>query len=651
MKIDLASIDWSKNTPKSTVFNDIYYNTIDGIEEANYVFLQGNNISYRLANSDIHTIAETGFGTGLNFLNTAQAFLQLNTDGDKLHFISAEKFPLDKSALQKVYNEWPQFKEITDQLLSQYPPQVAGFHRISLFDGKIQLTLMLGDATDCLSKLVATIDAWYLDGFSPSKNPDMWTPELFKEVAAYSIPKQTTLATFTSASKIRKSLQAVGFDIQKRSGFGMKREIIAGLFNKHHSQPKSNKPWFGIPEADTPKAVTIIGGGLAGCSTAHALAQRGVKVTIIEKAQRLASGGSGNRQGALYAKLPISPTKQGELHLSGFLYSVNFLKQLDPQQTLWSQCGVAQLATTDKEDERQQALINNGHYPSELVLHKSAAELSGITGSEIRHNGLFFPTAGWVSPVEFCKSLTSHPNINVVQDQISSIEYSDNQWLLSNTSGEQHHCTHLILCNAELANQFTETSHLPLKAIRGQVSITQSEAQLTELKTVVCGDGYISPSLNNQFCFGATFDLKGKTLDVTDTDHQKNLVKLSNALPNFHQELISSNTLLDGRTAYRCSTPDYKPIVGPAPIYNDYIDQYAKLRKDKNWRFDNAEAKHHPNLFINTGHGSKGLITCPISAELLASMICNEPLPLPKDLIDAINPSRFIIKNLIKQTI
>lgn len=651
MLIRKATINWDEGTPKSTVFNDIYYNTIDGIEEANYVFLQGNNISNRLANSNIHTIAETGFGTGLNFLNTVQVFQDNTTSENRLHFISAEKFPLDKSVLQKIYKEWPQFKEITDQVLSQYPPQVAGFHRISLLEGKIQLTLMLGDATDCLSKLVASVDAWYLDGFSPSKNPDMWTPELFKEVAAHSIPKQTTLATFTSASKIRNSLQVVGFDIQKRSGFGMKREIVSGLFNEHCSQPKRGKPWFGIPKTDTPKAVTIIGGGLAGCSTAHALALRGVKVTIIEKAQRLASEGSGNRQGALYAKLPINPTKQGELHLSGFLYSVNFLKQLDPQQTLWSQCGVTQLATTDKEDARQLALINNGHYPSELVLHKSAAELSGITGSKIRNNGLFFPTAGWVSPVEFCKSLTSHPNINVVQDQISSIEYSDNQWLLSNTSGEQHHCTHLILCNAELANQFTETAHLPLKAIRGQVSITQSEAQLTELKTVVCGDGYISPSLNNQFCFGATFDLKGKTLDVTDTDHQKNLVKLSNALPNFHQELISSNTLLDGRTAYRCSTPDYMPIVGPAPIYNDYIDQYAKLRKDKNWRFDNAEAKHHPNLFINTGHGSKGLITCPISAELLASMICNEPLPLPKDLIDAINPSRFIIKNLIKQTI
>jgi tRNA 5-methylaminomethyl-2-thiouridine biosynthesis bifunctional protein len=641
---------WTEGVLKSLVYDDIYYNTVDGIEEANYVFLQGNDVSSRLANNDIQTIAETGFGTGLNFLNTAQAFQDIITNGDRLHFISAEKFPLDKSALQKIYNEWPQFKEITDQLLPQYPPQAAGFHRISLLEGKIQLTLMLGDATDCLSKLVATVDAWYLDGFSPTKNPDMWTPALFEQIAALS-KYGTTLATFTSASRIRRSLQETGFDIKKRPGFGLKREIIAGSFVGPSKKSTMENPWFSIPQTERPTHATIIGGGLAGCSTAYALAQRGIQVTIIEKASSLASGGSGNRQGALYAKLPITLTKQGELHLTGFLHSVNFLKQIDPKQSFWSQCGVAQLATTDKEDKKQQALISNGHYPDELVLHKSAAELSSIAGSEIRHNGLFFPTAGWVSPVEFCKSLTSHPNINIVQNRISSIEYSDNQWLLSNTVGKQYQCTHLILCNAELANQFTETSHLPLKTIRGQVSITQREAQLTELKTVVCGDGYISPSLHNQFCFGATFDLKGKTLDITDTDHQKNLVKLSNALPNFHQELISSNTALDGRTAYRCSTPDYMPVVGPTPIYNNYVDQYAKLRKDKNWRFENSAPQHHPNLFINTGHGSKGLITCPISAELLASMICNEPLPLPKDLIDAINPSRFIIKNLIKQAI
>ncbi|WP_067984404.1 bifunctional tRNA (5-methylaminomethyl-2-thiouridine)(34)-methyltransferase MnmD/FAD-dependent 5-carboxymethylaminomethyl-2-thiouridine(34) oxidoreductase MnmC [Neptuniibacter pectenicola] len=651
MLIQNAILDWIDGSPKSTEFDDIYFNTIDGVEEANYVFVEGNNIDARLSGSSPLVIAETGFGTGLNFLNTAHRIIQHKNIQTKLHFISAEKYPLTKRDLQRIYVKWPQFNVFTEQLLAQYPIHTTGFHRISFLDKNIQLTLLLGDATECLSKLIASVDAWYLDGFTPSRNSDMWTSELFEKIASLSTPHSTTLATFTSASKIRKSLQAVGFDIKKRSGFGLKREIIAGTFIEHKTPTLDTKPWFSLPKSARPTHVTIIGGGLSGCSTAYSLAQRGIKVTIIEKEKRLATAGSGNRQGALYAKLPVTPTKQGELHLTGFLHTTNLLKQTDPTQSFWSQCGVAQLATKENEKIRQQELIDNQHYPTSLVQQKSAAELSAISGTAVSSSGLFFPDAGWVSPVDFCHALANHPNINIVQHDIKLIEYTDQQWTLTNNRSERLHCSHLVICNAELASQFEQTKHLPLKAIRGQVSLTADNADLPKLDTVVCGEGYISPAQEGIFCFGATFDLKGKQRDVTQHDHDKNLTKLADALPEFHHALLKKKAQLSGRTAFRCSTPDYMPVVGPAPVFSDYIDTYARLRKDKNWRFEGATAQHYPNLYVNSGHGSKGLITCPISAELLASMICNEPLPLPKTLIDSINPARFIIKNLIKRAI
>jgi len=649
--IQNATLDWIDNSPKSTEFDDIYFNTVDGVEEARYVFVEGNNINARLADNSPLVIAETGFGTGLNFLNTVHRFIQHKNTKTKLHFISAEKYPLTKRDLQRTYANWPQFNVFTEQLLAQYPIHTTGFHRITFFNGEIQLTLMLGDATDCFSKLNARVDAWYLDGFSPSRNPDMWTSALFEKIALLSTPHSTTLATFTSASKIRKSLQAVGFDIKKRPGFGLKREIIAGTFIKSTTPVIEAKPWFSLPKSARPTHVTIIGGGLSGCSTAYSLAQRGIKVTIIEKEKRLATAGSGNRQGALYAKLPVTPTKQGELHLTGFLHTINLLKQTDPTQSFWSQCGVAQLATKENEKIRQQELIDNQHYPTSLVQQKSAAELSAISGTAVSSSGLFFPDAGWVSPVDFCHALANHPNINIVQHDIKLIEHTDQQWTLTNNSSERLHCSHLVICNAELASQFEQTKHLPLKAIRGQVSLTADNADLPKLDTVVCGEGYISPAQAGIFCFGATFDLKGKQRDVTQHDHDKNLTKLADALPEFHHALLKKKAQLSGRTAFRCSTPDYMPVVGPAPVFSDYIDTYARLRKDKNWRFEGATAQHYPNLYVNSGHGSKGLITCPISAELLASMICNEPLPLPKTLIDSVNPARFIIKNLIKRAI
>ncbi|MDO6592758.1 bifunctional tRNA (5-methylaminomethyl-2-thiouridine)(34)-methyltransferase MnmD/FAD-dependent 5-carboxymethylaminomethyl-2-thiouridine(34) oxidoreductase MnmC [Neptuniibacter sp. 1_MG-2023] len=649
--ITCADIFWKNDTPYSTGFDDFYFNTEQSFEDSLYVYINANNLPSRLnAVPKRLTIAETGFGTGLNFLLTAQQWLNKSSNGQQLHFISVEKQPLSHNDLKRALHQWKDFEPLSSKLLNQYPLACQGFHRLSFPDERITLTLIFGDALDSYKQLKASIDAWYLDGFSPSKNPEMWSPELFREIARLSKPG-TTFSTFTSASVVRRGLQAVGFEVRKQPGFGKKREMSLGTFIENKAPTLDTKPWFSIPKSEQPTEVTIIGGGLSGCSTAYSLAQRGIKVRLIEKEQHLATAGSGNRQGALYAKLPVSPTKQGELHLTGFLHTVNLLKRKDPEQSFWSQCGVAQLATKENEKKRQQELIDNSHYPDSLVQHKSDIELSEISGSVVSSSGLFFPTAGWVSPVDFCHLLAAHPNISIEQHDITNIEQIDHLWNLTTSNSKHLHCSHLIICNAELANQFKQTEHLPLKAIRGQVSITEDSADLPQLRTVVCGEGYISPAQGGKYCFGATFDLKGKQRDVTQYDHNKNLEKLEDALPEFHNALIRKKEPLTGRTAFRCSTPDYMPVVGPAPVFSDYIEAFGRLRKDKNWRFDGICPSHYPNLYVNTGHGSKGLITCPISAELLASMICNEPLPLPKTLIDAVNPARFIIKNLIRRAI
>lgn len=649
--ITYADISWKNNTPYSTSFDDFYFNTEQSFEDSLYVYINANNISERLnAKPKRFTIAETGFGTGLNFLLTAQLWLRKSSNDQTLHYISVEKQPLSHQDLERTLLKWKSVLPLSIKLLDQYPPLCSGYHRLTFQDERISLTLIFGDALDGYQSLEGSVDAWYLDGFSPSKNPDMWSDKLFTTIARLS-HTNTTFSTFTSAGIVRRGLKAVGFEVRKQPGFGKKREMCLGTFIKNNVPQVDTKPWFSIPKSEQPTEVTIIGGGLSGCSTAYSLAQRGIKVRLIEKEQHLATAGSGNRQGALYAKLPVSPTKQGELHLTGFLHTVNLLKRKDPEQSFWSQCGVAQLATKENENKRQQELIDNGHYPDSLVQHKSDIELSEISGSVVSSSGLFFPTAGWVSPVDFCHLLAAHPNISIEQHDITNIEQVDHLWNLTTNNSKHLHCSHLIICNAELANQFKQTEHLPLKAIRGQVSITEDSADLPQLRTVVCGEGYISPAQGGKYCFGATFDLKGKQRDVTQYDHNRNLEKLKDALPEFHNALIGKNELLTGRTAFRCSTPDYMPVVGPAPIYSDFVETFGRLRKDKNWRFDGCTANHHPNLYLNTGHGSKGLITCPISAELLASMICNEPLPLPKTLIDAVNPARFIIKNLIRRAI
>lgn len=617
-----------------------------------YTFLEANKTSELFdASSDACvTIAETGFGTGLNFLLTASKWLKHSSEQSTLQYISVERFPLSHSDLQKALEQWPEFDELSHAILEQYPLPQAGFHSIKIQQNRVELLLMFGDAAESYSRLNAKIDAWYLDGFAPSKNPDMWSPELFREIARLS-KSGTTFSTFTSAGIVKRGLRDVGFDVRKQKGFGRKREMLVGTFVENQASKTIDKPWFELPASQKPKEVTIIGGGLSGCSTARALAERGVKVRLIEQESQLATGGSGNPQGALYAKLPVKQTTQGELHLSGFLYSVNMLKRIDPEESFWSQCGVMQLATSDKELARQNNLIAQETYPQELVSLKSAEKLTEIANTAVNFDGLFFPSAGWVSPRALCAHFVDHSNISVVQQQVEELSFAEGHWQLATQGGEILSSSHVVICNAEMANQFNQTDHLPLKTIRGQVSITEPKPTNSQLNSVVCGDGYISPAQNQQYCFGATYDLQGKERNVTQEDHESNLEKLGKVLPEIHADLASESNNLQGRTAFRCSTPDYMPIVGPAPVQDQFIETFAQLRKDRKWRFENAEAEHHPNLYVNTGHGSKGLITCPISAELLASMICDEPLPLPKNVIDAINPARFIIKKLIKQTI
>jgi len=649
MKLNTADIIWKESSPFSLSHNDIYFNPDHGQQESNYVFFRSNKLDKTHSTSLFTTIGETGFGTGLNFLVTTHEWLKIPLKKN-LIFISTERYPLKKQDLIKALSSSASKLSLTAELIDKYPTNNKGFHSLQFRDGKIKLLLMLGDAAESFSRLEAKVDAWYLDGFAPSKNPDMWSPELFEQIGRLSKPG-TTFATFTAAGIVKRGLRDVGFDVRKQKGFGRKREMLVGTFVESTNTKPIKKPWFELPISAMPEAVTVIGGGLAGCSTARALAERGIKVTLLEKASALASGGSGNPQGALYAKLPVEATTQGELHLSGFLYSVNLLQRTDPTQSFWSQCGVMQLATSDKELTRQNKLIAKQNYPQDLVSLKSAAELSDIAGTTVSFDGLFFPTAGWVSPQTLCAKLAKHSNILVEHHDISELTFDEGAWLLETRSGTKLSASHVIICNAELANQFKQTEHLPLKTIRGQVSITPETNGQHRLNSVVCGDGYISPALKEQYCFGATYDLKGKELNITTEDHDSNLEKLAKALPSLHADLSEQTEKLEGRTAFRCSTPDYMPIVGPAPVQDQFIEQFAQLRKDRKWRFENAKAEHHPNLFINTGHGSKGLITCPISAELLAAMLCDEPLPLPKDVVDAINPSRFIIKNLIKQTI
>lgn len=671
-RLTTARLSWQDGIPESNQFGDIYFNRAGGVEETEHVFLSANGLHERFCapHTRPFVIAETGFGTGLNFLCARALWLERAEATAQLHFISCEKYPLSRTDLSQALSAFPQFSDGIAQLVDAYPEPIPGFFTLRLDGGRVLLTLLLGDALNTLSQLDAQIDAWFLDGFAPAKNPELWNDTLFTQIARLSTLK-TTCATFTCAGIVRRGLMAAGFDIHKLPGFGRKREMIAGRFTGHSTPPASEQEattpeyvqariaapnkrpplqpiWFQRPDvADVSKPVIVVGAGLAGATTARALAEQGIAVKVFERHPQPANEGSGNPQGALYAKLPAKPTSHSRFHLAGLIHTAALIRQWQRKLPQIGQlCGVLQLAGNDKELARQQQLIETGAYPPTLVRAVSAEDASELTGQACLHSGLFFPEAGWVSPPAFCRTLLDHPLIDCHYSvNVTGLQRHERLWLLEGTGFSAEN---VVICCANEALVFDQLAHLPLKPIRGQTSQARQPADSPALKTVVCGEGYISPPLAGHYCFGASFKLGETTLDIREEEHRHNLEILRRALPELAHQL--GNTTLAGRTALRCSSADYLPLVGPVPDLPAFIDSYAKLRDDARWPFDTPPPLQ-PGLFINTGHGSKGLISCPLSGQLIAALISGSPLPMEAELSQILHPARFTIKNLVRKTL
>jgi len=637
---------WDSATPISDHFDDMYFNIDQGIAETTHVFINGNGLQQRFSSLEFSRfcIAETGFGTGLNFLVARQLWLEKAPPQAQLHFISVEKFPLRRADLTKALTAWPELKDGADQLIENYPIASDGFHRLSFDDGSIKLTLMLGDAAECYSLLEAEVDAWFLDGFAPSKNPDMWNPALFEQMGRLS-KQNTSFATFTAAGFVRRGLSEVGFAVKKVPGFGRKREMAVGYFQSQPEAIPLSQPWYSPPIPTHIDSAIVIGAGIAGCSTAYALARRGIRVTVLERHSEPATEGSGNRQGALYAKLPAESTKQGSFHQSGLNYTISLLNQAPT--AIWNRSGLLLVAHTNKEAKRQQLLLDNQTYPESVIAAVSQDEASELAGTNISAPALWMEQAGWVSPRDLCKHLLDHPNIRLVTDTtVRSIEHVGDHWQLD-TNNSNYSADAVVIASASESIHLSQSSHIPIKKIRGQVSTSKTTKGAKVPKCVVCGEGYVSPPLEDKLCYGASFKLRDQETSIRDSEHAENFDRLTQILPEVAENLAPPN---EGKVGFRCATPDYMPIIGAVPVHESFCRDYRKLSKDAKSSI-NTPPTHFPGLYISVGHGSKGLITAPLGGEIIASQILGEPLPVGKEILDALNPARFIIKNLIKGTI
>lgn len=661
-----AQLEWRENgQPVSSAFDDIYFSTASGLEETRHVFLGENHLPQRWSNLNVgarFTVGETGFGTGLNFLAAWQLWKQIAPANAQLHFVSVEKFPLHPRDLARALDMWPELEDLSRQLVEQYPSYLGpGVHRLT-FSGGVHLTLVIDDASGGFERLLqddphrdGVVDAWFLDGFAPSKNPEMWSDDLFQAIARLSAP-QATFATFTCAGIVKRGLKSAGFEIHKVPGFGSKREMLRGDFAPLSiTAPHIHKttPWHLPPSqpAARPESIAIIGAGIAGATAARALAERNIKVTVFEQGEAPGSGASGNDQGILYAKLSPQPGPNGDFNLLALQFAQRFYPALCPDAVHFD--GLLQLAQTEKEQRLQQQIVAQLALDRDAQLAQpvTAAEAGELAGVDLRTPGLYFPRAGWLRPKQVCAALLDHPNIETrFSTAVEHASQNDICWRLSVAkSAEQPEFDALILCTANFNRQFPQTAPLPLQPIRGQVSFAEKTEVSKRLKLALCAEGYIAPADDSgespNHSFGATFKLKQTDTEIRSEEHEENLLTLASLLPDIADSFRKQP--MRGRAALRAATPDYLPMAGPVADWDQLENTYQPLRKNRKQLID-QRTPYQPNLYVLAGLGSRGFTYAPLAAEVLAGWITGEVMPVSEELVKALHPMRFAIRALGK---
>ncbi|MDR3501660.1 MAG: bifunctional tRNA (5-methylaminomethyl-2-thiouridine)(34)-methyltransferase MnmD/FAD-dependent 5-carboxymethylaminomethyl-2-thiouridine(34) oxidoreductase MnmC [Legionella sp.] len=654
--IETAELDWHQDLPFSIQYDDVYHSSTSGIEQSRYVFIEGNNLISRWQNAldqSPFTIAETGFGTGLNFLLTWQLWEQYAPEAGCLHFISCEKHPLTRNDLIKSLANWPQLEKQAVQLIEHYPVLTPGYHHLIFANGRVRLTLMLGDALECYEQLLICgeanlerslrtthVNAWYLDGFAPAKNQSMWSDSLMRVIAMLS-QEGSTLATYTAAAIVKENLRQHGFMVEKKKGFGPKRHMLSAYFSPSElaSLKKRHTPWHaGEPEHYNERSALIIGAGLAGCFTAHCLAKRGWKVTLIDELNEVGQGASANQHAVLFPKLSAYNSPLTQFMLTAFLYASREYQAILSQHDIGVLNGSLLLAYNQKEQQAQASLEDwLNQYPSlgTLVNAQQASELAGIP---LEQSGLFIPLSGWINSPDLCQLLIRTEGITLITDTTVDQLVFDKRWRVNNYEADV-----LILANGYKVTTFPETESLPIKPIRGQMTAISATSETTALRMPLCADGHVLPAHGGVHYLGASYELKTDHATIKEQDDLLNLDKLMHIAP----DVSWSHEVKSHWAGVRATTTDYLPIVGRIANVAAFNTLYAGLESNAK-RWIAKPGPYYPGLYACTGFGSRGLTTIPLCAEWLAALINNEMTFLPRNLQQALSPARFLRKDIVR---
>ena len=651
-----ANISFKNSKPYSKQFDDIYYSYGDGVEESNFVFFDNNDLPNKWSswNKSHFVIGETGFGTGLNFLLALKKFKEYIKQNNqkalkKLFFISFEKYPLSVNDLELIYTD-SDLKDLASELIENYPCKTNGCHRLKFFDSKVILDLWIGDIHDSLSSICnfqnGFVDTWFLDGFSPNKNKDMWSKDLFKKLNSLS-NQHASFSTFTASSFVRRNLEECNFEIKKVKGFRNKREMLTGkIKNKYISEKSTNE--FTWPLLEN-REVALIGGGLSSILLAKLLVNNGIKTTIYTENNTLATGASGNSQGVVYPLISPSNDILTNFFLSAFSFSSNEIKRtLRNDKESYETCGVLQIDCPSRSTKK----IENFECDESIKINLSEEQTNLTSGLDINQKSIFYPDGLWVSPKNWIASIllnlkTSKLFTVKYNKKISSIEYlSPNDIrLTSDTNIDFHHAACIFTCGPYIKT-FSQLENIPICPVRGQISLISPKyiakkedsfkIQYGKINHVLCYDGYITPPdpKSGYQSLGASYKRNNLNTSYSEKEQSENLKSIIQSIPNVNWDNYFENKIKDYNVGIRATSRDHFPFIGP--LLNN-------LPYDKN-----IASNFYPNIFLFTGLGSRGLTSGPLLAEIMVSTILGEPIPCELNLLKKIFPNRKWLKMISK---
>lgn len=638
-------IEWMPDgTPYSPRFGDRYHSEDGGLTQARTTFLQGCGLPEAWAGQPHWRLLETGFGFGLNFLVTWAAWRADPARCRLLHFTSCEAWPVSADDLLRAASQHPDLLPLARQLHVQWWGLLPGVHRLAFDEGRVLLTLFVGDAQAMLRQQMPQADSIYLDGFSPQRNPGMWDAQMLKTVARC-CRRGTRLATWTIARPVRDALAQCGFTVRKVPGAPPKRDNLQATFDPAWEPRAAPAPLGGsIAPAALPGDCLVIGSGLSGSAVAASLARRGWQVRVLDRGASPAAGASGLPAGVFAPHVSPDDNPLSRLSRSGVRATLQALAA-SPALTEgvdWSACGVL-----------ERVLEGPLRLPAAWASGEGAGESTGAQWSRpadaatLAAAGLpasapacWHVRGGWLRPARLVGALLQSPAIAwqgpATVSGLRRVASADGtpRWQALGPGGAVlAEAAHAVV-TAGYDSRAWLPGHYPLNALRGQVSWglradSPPGAAAAWPPFPVNGHGNLVPRAgagpHGIWVMGSTFERGETELPPPPASqaeaHAANAAKLESLLPDLAAALAPAMTgpgAAPGHWAgVRCTAPDRLPFVGP------------------------VDAVHQPGLWVCTAMGARGVTLAPLCGELLAARMTGEPLPLDVRLARALAPERL----------